>query len=569
MATDDQQVLVTGTASAPTHFTIPGNGQIQPKAIFAHFNGASAATAFVPALKVISDGGETVAICPCPTTVAAAGSADVSWFPHVAVAEGAGTPGSGVTLEQFFYDTSTASVSSSTVLASGVEYLITVQGTYSLWNVALDTGTPNADAMFPGSVAGRVSTQVGLDPDTIFAYPSAVYPGPLGHASIFELNLGSGFVYVAPVGGPFATPQTNYLYRYQVTGAGATLGVRVRDNPFTDNYGKLQVTIEGVSGGSSGGGGGGSLLPPTSVSSALLRAVSGVPTWQAQPSITEADLSLSNVTTDDVSTTKHGFAPKAPNDATKFLDGTGAYSVPSTSGGITDLTSTGSTITVTSSTGPTANVDLPATGVTAGSYGSSTQVASIAVDARGRLTSASNVSISGISGTGLVKLFDSTLGAAAASIDTGAGGVAAGHDALVVVLMIQSASAAAQRVATMRFNNDSGANYDRQFAGGGNTSSSVNALAAQTGCTFLIHGNAGSTSYPGVATFVIPSYDQTTFWKVLTGHIGVIDATVGNDFVTVEVQGWRSTAAISRISVQDNGGGNLSAGSRLTIYGTQ
>ncbi len=50
----------------------------------------------------------------------------------------------------------------------------------------------------------------------------------------------------------------------------------------------------------------------------------------AQP--TDADLSLSAITTNDVSTTKHGFAPTLPNDATKFLNGTGAYSVPTGTG---------------------------------------------------------------------------------------------------------------------------------------------------------------------------------------------------------------------------------------------
>ena len=34
----------------------------------------------------------------------------------------------------------------------------------------------------------------------------------------------------------------------------------------------------------------------------------------------------------DVSTTKHGLCPKLPNNATKYLDGTGAYSVPASSG---------------------------------------------------------------------------------------------------------------------------------------------------------------------------------------------------------------------------------------------
>ncbi len=51
-----------------------------------------------------------------------------------------------------------------------------------------------------------------------------------------------------------------------------------------------------------------------------------------QPSVvTEAMQSLSDNTTNNVSTSKHGYVPKAPGDATKFLDGSGAYSVPVTS----------------------------------------------------------------------------------------------------------------------------------------------------------------------------------------------------------------------------------------------
>jgi len=49
--------------------------------------------------------------------------------------------------------------------------------------------------------------------------------------------------------------------------------------------------------------------------------------------VTEAGLNLSDVTTGNVSTTKHGFVPKAPNDATYYLDGTGAYSIPAGGGG--------------------------------------------------------------------------------------------------------------------------------------------------------------------------------------------------------------------------------------------
>jgi hypothetical protein len=98
MATDDVQRLVTGVASTPAHFTVPGNGQIQPKAIFATFDGTGAAGAFLPTMKIISDGGETIVICPTPTQVVAGASADVSWFPGVG---GVATAGPGILLSTY------------------------------------------------------------------------------------------------------------------------------------------------------------------------------------------------------------------------------------------------------------------------------------------------------------------------------------------------------------------------------------------------------------------------------------------------------------------------------------
>jgi hypothetical protein len=57
--------------------------------------------------------------------------------------------------------------------------------------------------------------------------------------------------------------------------------------------------------------------------------------------VTETGISLSDVTTANVSITKHGFAPKAPNDVTKYLDGTGLYSIPAGGGGSSLLTTKG------------------------------------------------------------------------------------------------------------------------------------------------------------------------------------------------------------------------------------
>jgi hypothetical protein len=71
----------------------------------------------------------------------------------------------------------------------------------------------------------------------------------------------------------------------------------------------------------------------------------------AQPA--ESDLSVTDIATNNVSTAAHGFAPKAPNDATKYLDGTGAYSTPA-GGATSPLTTKGDLYTFA-----TANARLP------------------------------------------------------------------------------------------------------------------------------------------------------------------------------------------------------------------
>lgn len=48
----------------------------------------------------------------------------------------------------------------------------------------------------------------------------------------------------------------------------------------------------------------------------------------AWDSVKDSDLSTSDITTNDVTTSKHGFVPKAPNDTAKFLRGDGSWNVP-------------------------------------------------------------------------------------------------------------------------------------------------------------------------------------------------------------------------------------------------
>lgn len=74
----------------------------------------------------------------------------------------------------------------------------------------------------------------------------------------------------------------------------------------------------------------------------------------AVPTVPEASLTLTDITTNNVSTSAHGLQKKLPNDAKLFMDGTGAYSAL-----YTRRSASGSS---TSGTGGTSVATLTATG---------------------------------------------------------------------------------------------------------------------------------------------------------------------------------------------------------------
>ena len=143
-----------------------------------------------------------------------------------------------------------------------------------------------------------------------------------GVATALGVNVGSAGAFVT-LNGAGGTPSSIVLTNATGTAAGLTAGVAsaVALGGIT-GLGTNVATALAVAVGSAGAfvTFNGALGTP---SSGTLTNATGLP---------EGGLTLADNTTNNVSTTKHGLVPKAPNVATQYLDGTGAYSTPAGTG---------------------------------------------------------------------------------------------------------------------------------------------------------------------------------------------------------------------------------------------
>lgn len=248
---------------------------------------------------------------------------------------------------------------------------------------------------------------------------------------------------------------------------------------------------------------------------------------------------------------------------------------------------------------------LPSSGVTPGTYGDSTHVAQVTVNAAGQVTAASSVAIPGVSlqvtdgsttvtnvtdisfsgatvssggagiadvavaggGGGMTLLSDTVLGANTASIDIS--GLSQAYKHLIVYIVARSTRAFTVDTLGVQFNGDTGSNYSFETAVALNGSA---VSGGETlGTTSLGPGAPGDTATANCfcgMIFDIPDYTSTAHIKAGTWRDAYPKAlTSGNIILDQGGWFWNSTAAITEIKLFAQNG-NLKTGTRLTIYGT-
>jgi hypothetical protein len=163
-------------------------------------------------------------------------------------------------------------------------------------------------------------------------------------------------------------------------------------------------------------------------------------------------------------------------------------------------------------------------------------------------------------------LFDSTLGAPTASIDTGNDGIAGGYRVLEAYMVLRTSVAAIQSSCAVTVNNDTGANYDRNRMGIQNTGAVNAANATAANWAFFCHGDSGLAAYATLLRITIPFYTDTTWNKVGVASETILDNAVAAFQINHNAIGWRSTASITRMAVTA-ASGNLMTDSRMLILG--
>lgn len=166
---------------------------------------------------------------------------------------------------------------------------------------------------------------------------------------------------------------------------------------------------------------------------------------------------------------------------------------------------------------------------------------------------------------GIGALFDTTLGASAASVDISS--IVGTYAHLMVAVYARGDAAAATTIVGLRFNGDGASNFDFQALQG----SAASVTSSETFTTTLMQvgimpANTAGANLFNAGLIFIPHYAGSSNNKVALSLSSSKSGVASGNMATTLTGGfWRSNAAINRITLIPNVG-NFVAGTRVTIF---
>jgi len=174
----DVQILRAASGAVPSSYTLPDAAELRLKAVYAELDGSGAAGTFLPCVTLLSDSGDVIGrAVDQAVSVAAGGSADVTWFPRVRRQAGVTAFGSQCTLLGSGNGTDTLTITlTKAVPARGILTVVFAQATIG---DSLDTASAPDNAFDSNAVAGwvwatAVDPLIGLARETLGPAPPGV-----------------------------------------------------------------------------------------------------------------------------------------------------------------------------------------------------------------------------------------------------------------------------------------------------------------------------------------------------------------------------------------------------------
>lgn len=145
----DAAIVVPDTTAAPKDYTLTGAQEIVLKSVRAVVDGSGAGSTYLPALQLLDPNGNVMWEGTTLTTVAAAGSADVSWFPRVGGSSSGPSPSTSELAVCALYSGSARTVTT----AAGLTYVSIQDGIASAGFGSTDSAvfTNGSTTLFTGS----------------------------------------------------------------------------------------------------------------------------------------------------------------------------------------------------------------------------------------------------------------------------------------------------------------------------------------------------------------------------------------------------------------------------------